>query len=418
MKTTRTAGGCILAAMTVLAGAGRAAEPTTRPAAASPREQRLAKLITAVADADDPFLAASSYSRGNAMSPDSVLLHETYMKRMLRFGLIKIALYPAQTLIRLEPDHALAWAVMGYTHGRKGELPRALAATIRAVAALRDDPSVLNNAGQLVAWYDNEADKPDIHAAVRRLLADMRADLAGREQYGEAYARITEAYKKRSAAAAEYEKKLPPAQAAVRSLREQLAELEAHYRGVQEEIASRRRLIDSLEHELYYYHWYVDDVYGDYYRYRRVRRAELRDRIREEQRVVDQLLQQAEVIRARGVAVQRELAEREKALAALRAEQERSLARIHRLFRWDPPAVNGVVTPVVESIPEARRQRPPLPPDPEVVAAQRLKVAQLYLRHKMPQKAREILLEIVAKYASTEAAAPAEAMLAQMREPS
>ncbi len=376
-------------------------------------DQQFALLVRLVKSAQSPSDAASAYARANAMRPRSVALHEAYLKRMLKFGLPQVAIYPARALLSMDPEHGLASAVVGYLHGTKGELAASFEAHVVALRKLPDNPSVLNNTGQLAAWYEHTPDPPPVAAATRRWLEAILPALAEQPAYVRAYDRVVAAFKRQAEARAQYAEQLPPAEEAVRQIREKLAALETQYRMILEDIDSRRRLIDSLEYELYYYYWY-DPTHGTYPQdYRRLRRAELRDRIRAEERAVDQLRQQSYAVRKQGELVAGELAKEEKALQALQAERDQAVSRIEQAFRWDPPAVDGTVTPVVEYVP-VRPDRAG-PPDPEVVAAQRLKVAQLYLRHGMPDKASEILREIVEQHAATQAAAPAKALLAGIK---
>ncbi len=280
---------------------------------------------------------------------------------------------------------------------------------------MQDNPAVLNNAGQLAAWYDNEV--PKVSDAARRWLEQMRPKLAKKTEYAQAYARVARACKQRVALQAEYDKKLPPAEASAMALKRQLAQVNSQYRSVANEIDSRNRLINSLERELRYYHWYHRSEYGDYYYYyRRRRREELRDRIRNEEQAVDQLRRQAYRIRAEAELLSAELGVREKALAALRAERDEALGRVYRRFRWDPPAVDGVITPEVEHFVHARPKRATVSEDPEVLADKRLKVARMYIRHQLPEKALEILTELITRYGSTKAARHARVLLEQMQD--
>ncbi len=99
----------------------RADKPATRPTTspADKRARKLAKLIGVVTNAKEPSSAAAAYARANAIDSCNVKLHETYMFRMLKFGLPKIAVYPARVLVTLKRDHAPAWSVIGYMHGRR-----------------------------------------------------------------------------------------------------------------------------------------------------------------------------------------------------------------------------------------------------------------------------------------------------------
>ena len=142
--------------------------------AAADRARRLAEFVQAVRDADHPRQAITAYARGCAVDASRPEIHEAQMRRMLRFGLPKIALFPARSLVAIQPDNGLAWGVLGYVHGQRGELAEAFAASIRAAEHARDNPSILHNAGQLVAWYDHELELPKLPDRAKRSLSRIR----------------------------------------------------------------------------------------------------------------------------------------------------------------------------------------------------------------------------------------------------
>lgn len=409
--------GIVLTAGSLFAATPAATKPATQPAE-TPEAQRarvLAKLTQAVAEAKDPSSAAAAYARANVVDPSNVKLHEIYMVKMLKFGMLKVAIYPARALVGLDGKHILAWSVIGYVHGKKGELVQAFEATMLAVEHMQDNPSVTNNAGQLVAWFDRDPDAPQVSAAARRVLEQVRGKLAANKEYAQAYQRVAEAYKERASLRAEFESKLPAAEATVRTLRQQVTEVDSEYRAIADDIDSRNRLIDSMRRELGYYYWYNHYPNGEYNHYRQLRRTELRDRIRDEERTVDQLRQQAYRIRSAAETIRAELIAREKSLAAFRDDRDKAMGRVYRQFRWDPPAVDGVVTPEVEYFVYRAPIGTKVAEDPEALAAQRLKIAKLYTDHKLPEKALEILTEIVTTYGSTKSAEQARSMLDAMK---
>jgi len=390
----------------------QADEAPAPPPPAATREQKVASLLEQVRTAVHPGAAAAAYARANALKPGNVEVHETYLKRMLRFGLPQIAMYPARSLVAIEPNHALAWAVLGYLDGREEKLPEAFSATMRAIGELGADPSVLNNAGQLAAWYDYDPGVPRLSDAARRRLAQSREELSKKREFTEAYARVAKAYQQRDAVRAKYAKLVPPVEEATRALESQLAEIKLQFDSLAAEIDARNRTIETLERELNHYYWYGYGVPADYsYWYVQQRRAYLRDRIHEEQAAVDVLRQQLYRVRTAGEQVETELDAGKERLNALVSERDHALNKPYRMLRWDPPAVGGVVTPEVEYDGGLWNRSAVAPDDPEALAAQRLRVAQLYLRHDMPDKARAILLDLLEKYGSTESALPARVLL-------
>ncbi len=396
---------------TSLAGQATRSSPATKPA------DRLEAYIRAVRQADNPRSAMSAYARGCAIDRNKAELHNAYMRRMLKFGLPKIAYYPARVLVRLDRSNGLAWGVVGYMQGKRGEFAEAFSATIRSLENRRDDPSVLHNAGQLAAWYDNEPDLPRVHDRVRRSLAQMKKELLAGKPYSSAYKAIEAAYAQRAEMVERLDKQVAAAEAEVLAARRMAMEIDSQLRELADEIDRRKRMIDELWRELRtgagYYYRDADGRLIYYRRYRRAYRDDLYDRIHQAEREVERLKAERRGVRNRGKTVLVELKGKEVILARLRQQMRKAKIRTGRTFRWDPPAVDGVVTPEVEHFPVSTR--PAAPADPETQAGQRLKLAELYLRHEMNEKAGVILQGILEDYGSTKAAAQAKAFLAKLK---
>ena len=405
------------------------APPETPPAAAdAPRAEtqaapaeRLAPFIKVIRESDNPRLVMTAYSRALAVDRGSVELHESYMRRMLKFGLPQIARYAALELTRLDPGHAMAWGVLGYMHGREGKLAEAFVETVRAVETKREDKSVLHNAGQLVAWNDLDADAPKAPDAVRRILDGLREELARNETFRAAYQKVKDAYADRGQATAELAKLIAVAEAEAQATQRLAIEVDHQLRDLNDEIDYRNRLIDSLwrEYRYGYIGTYGRDIYGrDIFvpRDTRYLRDEVLARIRAEEREIEALRLRAAKVRREGDVVLVELNRKQATLKDLRDRYQKALAGVDRVFRWDPPAVDGVVTAEVDQIPAGPPPKPgDLPSDPETEAAQRLELAKLYLRHNMSDRALAILDEIAAKYAKTKAAEQAKVLLGALK---
>ncbi|MDY7011057.1 MAG: hypothetical protein SVV80_09950 [Planctomycetota bacterium] len=399
---------------TCLTGPAGEQAPTSAPAT-SPAA-RLEAQIQAIRQADDPREAMSAYARGCALDRSNTEIHDAYMRRMMKFGLPKIAYYPANVLIRIDPDNSLAWGIVGYIQGRRGELADAFSSTIRSLENRRDDPSVLHNAGQLAAWYDSEPDPPRVSDRVRRSLAQMQNELLTKKQYSSAYKGIAAAYAQRAVLMEQLDKQFAAAEAEVLSARQVLMEIDGQLREINDEIGRRKRIIDEHWRELRsaagYYYRNARGRIVHYHRYSRAYRDDLYDRIHQEEREVERLQSERRGIRIPGRAAMVELKGKEAVLVRLKQQMRKAEILTEREFRWDPPAVDGVVTPEIEHFPVSTR--PAAPADPEVQAGQRLKLAQLYIRHEMNEKAVVILEGILEDYASTRAAVQAKILLAKL----
>ncbi len=383
------------------------AEPTTRP---SPAE-RLAEALHVIRESDTFDKASKAYTEAVSIDRDVMVLHEAYMERMLRFGLVKLASYPARRLVTMEPDHGLARAVLGYRAGREGERAEAFEATMLAARRLPGNPGVLNNAGQLAAWFERADDRGDVSAEARRLLDTHRKRFMEREEFARAYERVSAAYAARAEQIEALEEQLADARRAVRELAAPIADMEAALRGISAEIDARKETIDDLEDDLDDYDYYIYN--GRPYRRRAPYRDEIRALIRAERLAIERLTAEGRQIQARLAGLKTEYVTRKAELDMLTGRRSRLDASVREAYRWDPPAVDGEITAAIErpsDLPPSARSveededRPPR-------AQQRLNIAMLYLKHDMPEKARTILEEVAAQDESPDASREARLLL-------
>ena len=388
--------------------------PTTGPGATSSPADRLKAFIRDVAEADDPRSAMSAYARGCSIDRNSAALQNAYMERMLKFGLPKIAYHPARLLVRIDPNNSLAWGVVGYMHGKRGELEKAFAATMRSLEKHRDDPSVLHNAGQLAAWYDSTLNPPKVSDRARRTLSKMKKELAGKKPYSSAYEEIKSVCARRALLMEQLEKKVAVIEAEVLPVRKAGRELDSQVREINDEIDRCKRTIDELWREVR-----TGVVYRDvdgrlvHRRHSRRYRDDLYDRIDREEQALARFKSERRRFRSRSNALLADLKDKEARLDQLKRQMRGLKVGTDRIFRWDPPAVDGVFTPEAEHFPISTR--PAVPRDPETQAGQRLKLARLYLRHKMNDKATVILEGILEDYGSTKVAKEAKVLLAKIK---
>ena len=420
MKRTHLVGIAVIALLSIVAGALAEGKPGAASPPMTPAE-RLAALIEAVEEADNPSTAMAAYARGCAIDRSSVKLQNSYMRTMLRSGLPKIAFYAARVLVRHQPDNATAWGVVAYVHGKRGEPEKALEPGIRAVVISAKDPSIAHNAGQLLAWYENQLIPPKLPDSTRRTLDRARDDLFKREPFARAYRAMKAAYEQRAKLAAELGKRVAAAEAEADRVQKDAVAIDAKLRAMNDEIDDRNRIIDRLYRELRTYHYYVHPVGTDdgvrmvylptYYGHREA----AYERIRAEERMIDELKLQVRRLRRDGKAVLADMSRKQAATEALRKQVKAVLARVDLAFRWDPPGVDGVVTPEVDRFPLPPAKLPKLPEDAASAAARQLELARLYLRNDMEDKAKGILRQLIAKYGSTKAAHDARILLVTLQ---
>ena len=419
MTNTRLFGIALLAVLAL--GARSLADDQTEAAEdrAAANAKRLAALIDTLKTADNPSAAMAAYARGCGIDRTNVELQNAYMRKMLTFGLPKISYYAARVLVGLQPDNGTAWGVVGYMHGRRGELGKALAASIRAAEKAPEDPSIAHNAGQLLGWYENELTPPRLPDSARRILEQILDDLFRQESFVKAHQQMKAAYVRQAALAAEIEKRLAAAAADADRVHDEALDIDLQLRTINDEIDYHNSVIESLYRELNYYYAYpvytsdgIQYVYVPNYRYGQ--RAEILERIRAEERAIYALELGARKLRRRGQTVLAELRRKQRALETLRKQVRGALTQVERAFRWDPPAVDGVVTAELERFP-LRPRVAAGPEDRQAIAEHRLELAKLYLSNGMTDKAVAILNELVEKYGSTPQAEEAKIVLATLK---
>ncbi len=393
----------------------------TAPATKTPAE-RIAPLVRVIDQARSPSDAIAAYARGFGIDRTHTGLQNAHMRKMLQFGLPKIARYPARVLVTLEKGNGMAWGVVGYMHGKRGELAEALAAHIQAAAFAPDDPSILHNTGQLLAWYDNEIDRPRLSDPIRRMMDRIRNDLFKQQAFARAYLEMKTAYEQRAKLAAELAKRLGEAQDEAEDARGKAADINRKLRDINDEIEERTVMIEGLYRELnvYYYQPYpinnngtVEYIYVPVQDYGR--RAAIYNRIRTEESAISGLRVEFRKVRREGRSILDELDRRRTTLDTLQKQSQAVLARVDRTFRWDPPSVDGKVTAEVGRFIPVPSRRIKLPEEPQFVSEQRLELAKLYLRHGMEDKAIRVLEDLVANNGGTTSGRKAKVLLATLR---
>jgi len=378
------------------------------------RAEQFQALLKALENAPEPATVAAAYARANTIDSKSPALHRAYTRRMLQFGLPQIAYYGARALVEIDPSDGLAWGVVGYVEGRRGDLPRAFSATVRALTDQQDNPGILNNAGQLAAWFDSLPSTPEVSAEARRALANRRETLMKTRAFATAYERMKRAYQGLDEQMGQLDDRANAAREALGKLRREALDLDLQLRTINDEIDARNEVVDDLRRELLYTYVYRRGrVTRRPYRY--YRRSEIRDMIARERQELDALKEAAVMLRRRGEVVLSELRRRRGDIEALGTRRDEMAEGLDRSFRWDPPAVDGVITPRRKNFPLGPVKLVDIPADPKREAADRLKLAKLYLENRMYEKALSILDEILREYDQTPAAQQARKMLDAMR---
>jgi len=143
--------------------------------------------VQALRSAKDPSAAIAAFSGGLAVDARSVELHEAYLRRMVNFGMADATSLQAKTLVELDADNGLGWAVIAFVNAQRGQIEQSISAMVKAVRKLPDDRFVLYTAGQLLAWYDHAPGPLAITQAARNTLEEFRRDLSGSKAFAAGY---------------------------------------------------------------------------------------------------------------------------------------------------------------------------------------------------------------------------------------
>ncbi len=150
--------------------------------------------IHAIEQAPDPSSVVEAYANGFALNRDDPALYAAYVKRMVDLGLPAIAYHQAQTLTSLQPRNGLGWGVVAYVDARRADMVSAVSAINLAGQFAPNSKFVQSTAGEILAWYDVEANKSQLPASARAGLARIRSLLEKDTAFTQAYDTAKEAY--------------------------------------------------------------------------------------------------------------------------------------------------------------------------------------------------------------------------------
>jgi len=410
----RTAGAALLAAL--------AAAP---PAAAEPPAQsNLSQVIQALGQADTYDELVTVYARGCTLDRNSRRLHDTFIRRLLRFGQPLPAWHAATALTQLEPDNALAWGVLAYVEAARGRFDDALPAALKAAQLEPNNSAYNHNAAQLAVWYENLDDTSSVPAFVRPVIADLKTGLRGNKAFLTPYRQAQEAYgrvaEQQKAARREFEESRAAVVELDRDLRllaREVTELEYLYLSLNAQVRGLVGQISRLDDQIAKVkppspEWTAltqqrNAVLGQLQGVRlEAARAWNQGRLAERER--------REKLARMSVA-QGDVSRLEQAVLSLTSAMRRALTwRVpHVAGAPDPPAapapadVPEAPPPASRPAPDARRA------DDAAEAAAKLKLARLYLANDMPSHAGRLLREILKHYPAAPAAAEAKKLLAE-----
>ena len=311
------------------AGAPAAPPATTAPADLTP-------FLKAIREANTVAVAGLAYSQGCQVDRNNIELNRTYMRRALQLGQPQTAGTPAQALVNVGAHDGLSYAVMAYNCGKTNELPKALSYAVKSAELVKDDNSVENNLGQLVGWYHG-AKTYKLPDGERQSLEGLEANLASHPAYAAAYQTIKSAYDKRAEANQTNQQKITAAQADVTDAQKTLADAQAEVTKLTGDIATHQNTLNGLQNS---------PTPSPGRRGGRPGPAPRRDdaAIQAEQKTLADLNTKLTAAKKTQQDAATALNRKKNALDAARAAARLEPVPLLKLFRWLPPAVDGVVT--------------------------------------------------------------------------
>ncbi len=398
---------------------------------------KLTQAVKTIETAKTFDTAAAAYAKGCAVNRRSSKLQLAYLKKMLQLGRLDVAQNAAKELLELDPKCGLACGTVAYTHAKKTHYLPALTPAVKAAEIERDNKSIISNAAQLIAWYE-AAKRGNINAETQRTI---KALPSSSKAFAAAYKRAKESVKKLADIKATKDKEAQQALA-------EAEKVESEAKGLSDKLKSAGRTYDQQATQLSNARRDLSRAQYDANRntdYQSRQSAQRRiDSIYRRIRSIQQTMRQQEDA---GLKIKKELnkvrkdAQSKRYQASKISREAKAVAEgMPASFGWLPPAVDGVITPdatIAKPKAGGTKTLPPgssylvpgkvdKPTAPKVAslqerlaaaeAADKLQMAKLCMTSKdkaMKAKSRELLKEIVTKYATTPSATEAKELLAK-----
>jgi hypothetical protein len=400
----------------------------------------LTKAVRAIQRAGSTDEATAAYTKGCTVNRLDPRLQDAYMCRMLKFGRPDVAYHPAQELTKLDAKNGVAWGVIGYTQARRKQYLVAFVNCMKAADLARDNPSICHNAAQLLAWYGGAQRAP-----VRADTAELAKKFKSSSYSGQVFA---EAYKKARASYAKLDQEKDVKKKEATAVEQEAKKLDAQVKKLKDDLRSRGKTYDSERRRLRQAEQSLSHAEDQIHRSRDYRSRQSAERRR------DQLIRQIRDTRrslsrhySEGKKIRSQLDDLEKKQRSKRSQANRMLREADAVaegmpsaFTWQPPAVDGVVTPdatVAKATPNSTGKttpktsylapsKPTKPPAPTVSLPQKLaeaeagdklslaKICMDSTNAQMRAKAKQLLQDILANYSSTKAAGEAAELIKKL----
>lgn len=401
-------------AVAVASWAKAADEPPAAPAAAP---GGIAECVIVIDTSDKDDDAARAYARGCNIDRSNAPLQNAYMRRMLRTGKADAACVPAQPLTISDPHNGVAWALTGYSRGKRGDFFNALLACIQAGQLLENDRGALHNLGQLSAWYDQLKLPPKMKPEDKDAYDKLKGQHASNDAFSTAAAAVKNVLVQQQETRKRIDEDVKKAQAEAQELRKPVATLETQVLDIRRQVADSEQRIHQLNR----------NINTEQARERpdstQIRRW--RDEKATEERQIRDLKAMELPLFNKGVEGQGKVAAKQQEIIKLNRDLAQEGPAVTTVFTWEPPNVDaaptalgktpasGPATPVPAVGDTTATSGAPYGPagDNEEAAARMLKTAKMYRTNGLEAKALEMLKDIVTIYGDTPAGKEAAELL-------
>jgi len=406
----------------------------------------LTKCVQAIESAPTLDAAATAYARGCTFNRRSSKLQLAYLRRTLQLGRPDIAQFAAEELSTIDPKAGMAWGTLAYMQAKKAQYFLALTPAVKAAELELRNQSICKDAAQLVAWYE-AGKRGNVDAEIARTMKDLPS---ASKEFAAAYKQAKEAFRKLADVKAEKEKQAKEAEGEAKKAEGEYKKLSDQFKSAGRTYEQeRQRLLDAQQE--------LDRLnsrnVGDYNSHKGIynpnprqgnqqERDNVQRRINEIQNNLQRQEKEGKKLRTEVEKAHKEAQSKQDQADKLAREAKKVAEGMPDSFDWLPPAVDGVVTPDATAAkpastgrktaepassylvpdqaanqPATGRQAPMEQRLAEAQAADKLQMAKLCMGSEaapMKARARELLAEIVTKFASTPSAAEAKELLAKL----
>jgi len=406
--------------------AAATAAPTSARTSLPAGIEGLSAAIRDIASAATPEAAMSAYARGCNINRQDRALQDAYMRKMLKLGRPEAAWFAAQVLAPMDLAYGLPQGVIAYVCAKRDNLKEAFSPGVRAAVLDPNNVPTVQNAAQLLAWYEHTDAKPAIAQSVKDAMKKLRGG-AGGKAFADAYKQACDVYKSPEQRKKDLEQKASAVRAEIQQLNQKVNSAAQTLRSGEQSYARDLDELRRLQRELAQAELDMRTARNNQARRSAERRrTTAANDIRKCQQDTASLTDEA-------AKAQRSLADLKKKLTDKRAELSKAQAGARGALdaaedklRWRVPAVDGILVADADAPKAPSRSAgaataatgPQLGPDAplerrlaEAKAADKLGLAKMYLDGKMTDAARRTLREIVSKYPGTAAAREAAELL-------